>query len=100
MPRAHAQALLEAPSEGRCWHADHRLAVSDGGGECGVDNMQTLCVVCHQRKTSEAQARRSAKRRRAGEQRAGLGDGAESDGRGATLKSAIAKGGHRGHSRF
>ena len=54
----------QAPSEGRCWHADHKLAVRDGGGECGVENMQTLCVACHQHKTGEeAQARRGVKRR-------------------------------------
>ena len=55
----------QAPSEGRCWHADHKLAVRDGGGECGVENMQTLCVVCHQQKTSAAQTRRGGKRARA-----------------------------------
>eukprot|EP00964_Phaeocystis_antarctica_P086855 scaffold55048_cov57-Phaeocystis_antarctica.AAC.2 len=38
--------------------------VRDGGGECGVENMQTLCVACHQRKTGEeAKARRGVKRR-------------------------------------
>ena len=65
----------QAPSEGRCWHADHKLAVRDGGGECGVENMQTLCVACHQHKTGEeAQARRGVKRRH---RKPGVGAGVE-----------------------
>lgn len=29
------------------WDADHIVTVIDGGGQCGLDNYQTLCVVCH-----------------------------------------------------
>lgn len=34
------------------WDADHIRAVVDGGGECGLENMQTLCVWCHREKTA------------------------------------------------
>lgn len=33
------------------WHADHIVPVAMGGGECGLENMQTLCVRCHNQKT-------------------------------------------------
>ena len=59
-----AARLLEAPHiAGNIWHADHRIAVHEGGGECTVDNMQVLCVACHMRKTRrEASARAEARR--------------------------------------
>jgi len=31
------------------WQAHHKLAVADGGGACGLDNYETLCVWCHKR---------------------------------------------------
>ncbi len=34
------------------WQADHILPVSVGGGGCHIDNFQTLCVECHQVKSS------------------------------------------------
>ena len=34
------------------WDADHIRAVADGGGECGLENMQTLCLWCHREKTA------------------------------------------------
>ena len=57
-----AARLLEAPHRtGRCWHADHRVAVRDGGGECTVANMQVLCVACHTDKSrAEGRARRAS----------------------------------------
>lgn len=29
------------------WEAHHVLAVKDGGGECGLSNLITLCIPCH-----------------------------------------------------
>lgn len=34
------------------WEADHILPVFKGGGACGLDNFQTLCVKCHKIKTN------------------------------------------------
>lgn len=45
------------------WQADHILPVEHGGGGCGLDNFQTLCIPCHKRKTrQQAQARKIARR--------------------------------------
>lgn len=35
------------------WDADHVIAVRDGGGSCGTQNIQTVCVWCHRRKNAE-----------------------------------------------
>lgn len=35
---------------GLYWHADHIQRVDEGGGACGLDNIQTLCVPCHRDK--------------------------------------------------
>lgn len=34
------------------WQADHILPVHKGGGACGLDNFQTLCIDCHKEKTA------------------------------------------------
>lgn len=41
------------------WQADHRVPVREGGGTCGLNNLQTLCVWCHRVK-SEADKRHRA----------------------------------------
>lgn len=33
------------------WHADHIIPVHLGGGGCGLDNFQTLCIDCHKEKS-------------------------------------------------
>lgn len=40
------------------WEADHIVAVIEGGGACGLENFQTLCVPCHKLKTKEGRRRR------------------------------------------
>ena len=34
------------------WDAHHVHAVCKGGGSCGLDNYETLCVRCHKRETA------------------------------------------------
>lgn len=43
------------------WDADHIKPVVEGGGACGLDNIQTLCVWCHRQKTAAANRARKRK---------------------------------------
>lgn len=45
------------------WEAHHKKAVKDGGGACGLDNFETVCVWCHKKETA-GQAAAAAKVRR------------------------------------
>jgi 5-methylcytosine-specific restriction enzyme A len=42
---------------GDLWQADHINAVIEGGGECGLDNLRTLCTKCHLSVTNELRTR-------------------------------------------
>ena len=48
---------------GGLWDADHIVAVKDGGGDCGLDNIRTLCIQCHKTNTS-MQRKKWAKKKR------------------------------------
>ena len=39
------------------WEAHHVKGVFEGGGGCGLDNLRTLCVVCHRRATRSQRVR-------------------------------------------
>ncbi len=39
------------------WDADHILPVAEGGGECDLENIRTLCLICHRRQTAELRLR-------------------------------------------
>jgi 5-methylcytosine-specific restriction protein A len=39
------------------WDADHIVAVAEGGGECDLENLRTLCLNCHRRQTAELRER-------------------------------------------
>src|SRR6266700_7685444 len=45
------------------WDADHILPVVEGGGQCDLDNLRTLCLRCHRVATMELRERmRNARR--------------------------------------
>jgi len=39
------------------WDADHIVPVVEGGGQCGLDNIRTLCIDCHKQVTRELRGR-------------------------------------------
>src|SRR5579872_5700775 len=43
------------------WDADHIVPVSEGGGECDLSNLRTLCLKCH-RQVTQALRQRLAER--------------------------------------
>jgi 5-methylcytosine-specific restriction endonuclease McrA len=54
-----ARRLFEKEWGGRrhLWDADHVLAVAEGGGECDLTNMRTLCLKCHREMTAALRTR-------------------------------------------
>jgi 5-methylcytosine-specific restriction endonuclease McrA len=48
------------------WDADHVVPVAEGGGECDLSNMRTLCLKCHRRVTMELRERLRELRGRGG----------------------------------
>jgi len=58
-PKAYGnlRSLMKIQSRHTFWDADHIRAVAEGGGECGLENMQTLCLWCHRDKTAEMRRR-------------------------------------------
>jgi len=41
------------------WDADHIVPVVEGGGECDLSNLRTLCLKCHRATTAELRKRRA-----------------------------------------
>ncbi len=39
------------------WDADHILPVVEGGGQCNLDNLRTLCLLCHRDATAQLRQR-------------------------------------------
>ena len=51
------ERLLQHPTEGDFWQADHIVPVIEGGGGCDLGNLQTLCTPCHRIETGKLRAR-------------------------------------------
>lgn len=45
--------VWQLPRRSTLWDADHIVPVADGGGECGLENYQTLCIQCHNKKSAK-----------------------------------------------
>jgi 5-methylcytosine-specific restriction endonuclease McrA len=48
---------LKERSRKSMWDADHILPVAEGGGQCDLSNMRTLCLRCHRMVTSALRLR-------------------------------------------
>ncbi|KAG7467329.1 hypothetical protein MATL_G00152150 [Megalops atlanticus] len=51
--------MIRNPVEGQFWQVDHIRPVYSGGGQCSLDNLQTLCTVCHRERTAQQAKERS-----------------------------------------
>jgi 5-methylcytosine-specific restriction protein A len=49
---------LRAGYRNTLWDADHIVPVVEGGGECDLENIRTLCLKCHRTATAELRKRR------------------------------------------
>jgi len=60
--RARRQFEKEWGVRRHLWDADHIVPVAEGGGECDLGNMRTLCLCCHRDVTAQLQQRLAASR--------------------------------------
>lgn len=51
---------LREGSRKSLWDADHIVPVAEGGGQCDLSNMRTLCLRCHAEATAALRGRLSA----------------------------------------
>jgi 5-methylcytosine-specific restriction protein A len=51
--RVRAEAAWGVRARKSLWDADHLIPVAEGGGECDLSNMRTLCLKCHRARTVE-----------------------------------------------
>ena len=56
--RLLARWELKSINRKSLWDADHIIPVVEGGGECDLQNIRTLCLICHRRQTLELRQRR------------------------------------------
>ncbi|XP_078084185.1 DNA annealing helicase and endonuclease ZRANB3 isoform X2 [Mustelus asterias] len=63
LPLGQLNEIISNPTEGQFWQVDHIRPVYGGGGQCSFENLQTLCTVCHKKRTAkQAKERSQAKR--------------------------------------
>jgi 5-methylcytosine-specific restriction endonuclease McrA len=55
--RLELWGLLSVHARRSLWDADHILPVAEGGGECDLSNLRTLCLPCHREVTADLRKR-------------------------------------------
>jgi 5-methylcytosine-specific restriction protein A len=55
--RALAKWGLRSITRKSLWDADHIVPVVEGGGGCDLENIRTLCLICHRKATIELRDR-------------------------------------------
>ncbi|KAL2087898.1 hypothetical protein ACEWY4_016726 [Coilia grayii] len=63
LPLKELNEMIRNPTEGQFWQVDHIKPVYGGGGQCSLDNLQTLCTVCHRGRTAQQARERSQTKR-------------------------------------
>lgn len=53
----HLYGMKSISSRRSLWDADHIIPVAEGGGQCDLDNIRTLCLLCHREATMQLRAR-------------------------------------------
>ncbi|NXO01336.1 ZRAB3 endonuclease, partial [Rhinopomastus cyanomelas] len=64
LPLGQLNEIITKPTEGQFWQVDHIKPVYSGGGQCSLENLQTLCTLCHRERTAKQAKERSQLKRR------------------------------------
>jgi 5-methylcytosine-specific restriction enzyme A len=58
----HLYGMKSITTRRSLWDADHIRPVAEGGGQCDLDNLRTLCLLCHREATTQLRIRLSQSR--------------------------------------
>ena len=53
----HLYGMKSITTRRSLWDADHIRPVAEGGGQCDLDNLRTLCLLCHREATAQLRTR-------------------------------------------